>query len=73
MKFNCKQNILKDKIGECRTVRKFLIFPRSFNSKKTRWLEFADIVEQVTLIPDANWTSFLAWDEIGFADEMIKT
>ena len=70
MKFGCTQNILKDKLSEKRTVRKFLLFPRSFESKTTRWLEYANIVERVEIIPDANWCSHYGWVEKGFADEM---
>lgn len=72
MRFDCTQNILKDKIGECRRVRKFLFIPRSFNSNKTRWLEYTDIVEQVQWYEGSSYHRYLGWIEIGFADEMNK-
>ena len=49
-------------------VRKFLLFPRSFESKTTRWLEYADIVERVETVLGSS--QYYKWVEIGFADEM---
>lgn len=49
-----------------RVVKKFLFFPRRFNTRFTRWLEYADIIEVVT--PDSTYNIFY-WEEIGFADE----
>jgi len=62
---------LEDKLGKRRIVRKFLLFPRTFNSKRTRWLERADILEEVIKIP-GEWGRWIyRWGEVGFADEML--
>lgn len=50
-----------------RTRRKFLLLPRTFG-RETRWLEYANIVEEFQSCPDANWSSFDAWVEVDFED-----
>lgn len=64
---------LKDRQGETRVVRKFLIFPRTFESSRTRWFEYASIVEEVLQIDvggSMEWGNYAyRWREIGFASE----
>jgi hypothetical protein len=64
---------LSDKIGQRRVVRKFLLLPRNFNDGKySRWLEYADIVEEVKMVFHVvePWGyDRPEWVEIGFADE----
>lgn len=61
---------LKKRAGEIRIKRKFLFFPRTFNGKFTRWLEFADIKEQITKVDvggSMEWGNYAwRWIEIGF-------
>jgi len=67
-------NYLKDRRGEKRVVRKFLLWPRSFNCKFSRWLEFASVTEQVHSV-SSNFATMcgsddaFAWVEVGFADD----
>lgn len=67
---------LKDRDGERRTRRKFLIIPRSLGCKEWRWLEFADIVEEVTAVDvggSDEWDNYsYEWVEIAFADVQEK-
>lgn len=72
MRWENTEVTLKPRIGETRVVRKFLILPRTFNSTKTRWLEYAYIVEQVKELSGADWSYYLGWGEIAFADEYFK-
>ncbi len=73
MKFENKYT-LKSQLGQTRTVRKFLLWPRSFESTHTRWLEYADIVERVDGVDvggSSEWGNITyMWCEIGFADEL---
>lgn len=68
---------LKDREGEVRTVRKFLLFPRRFDSKHWRWLEFALIKEEVCKVDvggSMEWGNYAwRWCEIGFAAEPKRT
>jgi hypothetical protein len=41
---------MKSREGEERTVRKFLLWPRSFGGVETRWLEYANIIECIARI-----------------------
>lgn len=63
---------LHDQRGMLRVVRRFLWWPRTFNSKRTRWLETAWIVEQVHEWSDWTRTGF-SWVAIGFADEPLSS
>jgi hypothetical protein len=61
---------LRDQQDKLRVVRKFLFLPRTFDSEKTRWLEFAWIVEQVQRYCYGEGGAWKwEWVEIGFADE----
>jgi hypothetical protein len=64
-----KSNITLDpKRSDRRVVKKFLLFPRHFNSGTWRWLEYADIREHFECFAVGSkdvWT----WREEGFADE----
>jgi len=62
---------LKDRLGEQRIVRKFLLIPRTFGSKRTRWLERADILEKVKECYGEWGEREYRWIEIGFADEVL--
>ena len=74
MRYANKQTHRACRFGEERTVRKFLLMPRHYtNSKSKRWLEYADIVEQVERTILGRYGilyDFYEWVEIGFADEM---
>jgi len=67
-----KQLILKERVGEQRIVKKFLVYPRRFGAKPSRVFEYAYIVEEVQVIGTdwyknpSNW----AWREIDFADDV---
>ncbi len=65
---------LKDRCGERRTRRKFLLFPRCFESKQWRWLEYAEIVEEITEVDVGStmeWGNYAyQWQEIGFSGEI---
>lgn len=62
---------LQAREGEERVVRKFLLWPRGFEAKEWRWLEWADLVEKVTKIDvggSMQWGCYAwKWVEIGFA------
>lgn len=63
---------LQSQVGNLRVVRRFLWWPRTFNSTRTRWLETAWIVEQVRAHCFGMMEGggvYWRWDEIGFADE----
>lgn len=62
------ENSLKDKTGHTFVKRCFLFLPHTYRSKKTRWLEYADIVFQYRWKgdPDGN---YIICADIGFADE----
>lgn len=76
MRYADAQVDLACRVGERRTVRKFLLLPRRYaNSKHSRWLEYADIVEEVSSKRVVQVTTMVTyvqyyWKEIGFADEM---
>jgi hypothetical protein len=53
--------------GTLRVVRKFLICPRRWG-RESRWLEYADIVEQFTPSWPCKECRQGYWKEIGFAD-----
>jgi len=55
-------------VGERRVKRKFLLWPRSYGGI-TRWLEFADILEEFTLYVNFVGAPSPHWEEIGFAKE----
>lgn len=64
---------LKDCLGEQRIKRKFLLFPRRFTAAEWRWLEYADITEEVCEVDvggSMEWGNFAyRWVEVGFADQ----
>ena len=63
---------LSENIGRARIKRKFLFRYRQFDYrwvKTDRWLEWAWVVERVR---SDHAMSFFYWDEIGWADEMLK-
>ena len=74
MKFNNRYS-LKPLLGQRRVVRKFLILPRRFESQKTRWLEYADIVEEVMRVDvggSCEWGCYsYCWREVGFKEEVV--
>lgn len=74
MRYANEQTDLACRVGERRTVRRFLLMPRHYtNSKSKRWLEYADIVEEVrsTIYYQGLCIYYsYGWEEIGFADEM---
>lgn len=63
---------LRPRLGEERVVRKFLLFPRRFNRRFTRWLEYANIIEQVQQVDVGGSNEYgnyaYQWVEVGFAD-----
>jgi hypothetical protein len=63
---------LKDREGEKKITRKFLLWPRTFEEGKTRWFEFAYIVEEVMKVDvggSCQWGVYAwQWVEIGFTD-----
>ena len=63
---------LRDREGETRVVRKFLLWPRTFNSTHTRWLVYANIIEVIQRIDiggSGEWGSYKwSWCETGFDD-----
>ena len=67
---------LKDRLGERRTRRKFLIIPRCFDTKRWRWWEYADIVEEITEMDVGGhdeWGKYsYEWREVGFAKERAE-
>lgn len=72
MRFN-SQYALKDREGEERVRRKFLLLPRQLGeSKEWRWLEYANIIEQVRRVDvggSMEWGRYTwVWLEVGFAD-----
>lgn len=64
---------LKSRQNESRVVRKFLWWPRRFDSGHWRWLEFAYIEEEILRIDvggSMEWGRYAyAWCETGFSDE----
>lgn len=71
MRFKSKY-YLKEREGERRVVHKFLLLPRRFKEKHVRWLEYANIIEQVKSVNISGSTIFSnyawRWVEVGFAD-----
>jgi len=57
-------------VGNRRTKRKFLLWPRTFGGE-TRWLEWALVLEEYVLYPDFVGVPSPSpcWEEIGFAEE----
>lgn len=78
MRFRNKYS-LKDREGEYRVRRKFLLWPRTFTSghkglqNETRWWEKTDIVERVIRMDvggSGEWGNYAwKWCEVGFADD----
>ena len=73
MKIRSNRYQLKDREGEQRTVRKFLLWPRRFRTGNWRWLEYADIVEEIVAVDIGGhfeWGKYKwVWVEQYFADE----
>lgn len=66
------KNDLRSSVGKMRVVKKFLLWPRTFDSIRTRWLETAWIVETVrghSYCDGGGGPTAWSWVEIGFADE----
>lgn len=65
---------LKDRLGEQRVWRRFLWWPRQFGAGATRWLEWADVVEEVVEMDvggSGQWGEYAyEWRAVGFADEV---
>jgi hypothetical protein len=65
---------LKPREGEERVVNKFLLWPRCFGGRSTRWLRRADIVERVVKVDvggSGEWGNYAwKWVEVAFAKEM---
>lgn len=64
---------LKDREGQTRVRRKFLLFPRQLGTDPTwRWLEYAYVIEQVCRIDVGGameWGHYAwEWREVGFAN-----
>ena len=75
MRWN-SQYALRDRCNEQRIVRKFLWWPRKFRfSPKCRWLEWANILEQVCECDIGGSMEFgnytYSWREIGFAESVV--
>lgn len=74
MRFINKQYMYSAQIGQRRIVRKFLLRPRRFSdSPCSRWLEFANILEEMVCREDPNlfkpgYTKVFFWKEVGFTD-----
>jgi len=67
------QFALKDREGDKRVRRKFLLLPRQFgDGKEWRWLEYAHIIEQVCRVDvggSMEWGRYAwAWVEVGYAE-----
>jgi hypothetical protein len=65
---------LKDREGETRVVRKFLFWPRLLQKDKHwRWLEFANIKEQVLKVDiggSGEWGTYAwEWREVAFVED----
>jgi len=64
---------LKSREGEQRIVKKFLLWPRTFDSNRTRWFEYAHITEEVLKMDvggSCEWGNYAwQWREVGFASE----
>jgi len=68
---HAKNQILRERVGEQRIVRKFCLFPRQFGKHDSRWLEYAYILEEVQLTrmflgEPREWN----WVEIDFVDNV---
>lgn len=63
---------LKDRLGEKRTVNKFLWYPRYLGQTRWRWLERAQIVEEIREVDiggSMQWGYYsYEWRERGFVD-----
>jgi len=63
---------LKSRLGERRSIWKFLLLPRRFESKHWRWLEHAEIIEEVCKVDvggSMEWGNYAyQWREVGFAE-----
>ena len=46
-------NLNRSDLGKARTIRRFLLWPRTINNK-TRWLEWATILQEVYRV-DLEW------------------
>lgn len=72
MRFN-NRFTLKSREGEQRIVKKFLFFPRNFGQSVTRWLETANIIEEVQMVEIIGFLNICntyswKWIEVGFYD-----
>jgi len=64
---------LQDREGETRIRRKYLIKPRTFDSERTRWFEWAWITEKIVKLDvggSMEWGKYSwQWREVGFTSE----
>ena len=67
---------LKEREGETRIRRKFLWWPRFFDSSFIRWLEYADIIECIKKLDNGGsgeWGNYAwRWREVGFSYKEAK-
>ena len=65
---------LRDRLGERRTRRRFMWWPTRFGTGAVRWLEWANVVEEVTQVDvggTMDWGNYAYhWVGICFEDEM---
>lgn len=64
----CSKSFLKDREGEERIVRKFLWLPTSLHGEYVRWLEFANIKQQVVRSVDECGYGWY-WCDVGFVEQ----
>lgn len=67
-----KQLLLRERVGEQRIVKKFLMYPRRFGAAPSRVFEYAYLVEEVQVVERSFDNSPRRWDwvEIEFADDV---
>ncbi len=73
MMMRWKNNLyLKPREGETRIKRKFLFYPRKLDTDHWRWLEFANVIEQVCKVDiggSGQWGHYgWYWCGIAFKD-----
>lgn len=73
MRFSRQRYKLKYQEGQVRDVKKFLWYPRSFDTKEWRFFETAIIIEKVMKVDiggSMQWGKYAwKWVEIGFRDK----
>ena len=70
------KTLMVDRKGERRVVRKFLWFPRCFGGHEWRWLEHAEVVQEVKEIDiggSGEWGNYIyCWVDVGFVHETLN-